>query len=425
MTAIIGVMNKQAIAIAADSAVTIQNSIGRKVQNHANKIFTLSKYHPVGAMIYNSASFMDVPWEVIINMYREELKDRSFPNLQDYATDFFEFLKKKEYFTSGEIQLKNLNNALRSIFDEIAKKALTANGGIDEARLDQYINCFKREVDSFVSECSNMDVIDSLKDYTEIQFKEYTKEFFDSLTKDVSNIFGDGRYDKFREDFESLSYIALRCKNLQLSYTGIVFVGYGNDNIYPGMIAYNIYLVFDNTLRFYLDDQKEDYITFENTASVISFAQTDVIETIISGIDPRLEYLFNENFKNIITKYNKLIENLVRPENIQLADGISKIDIEEVVLELINSNNEVKSKQYIIPLVNTIETLSKEDLVEVAESLISLTSLKRRMTFAEESVGGPVDVAVISKGDGFIWIKRKNYFPQELNHSFFSKYFKS
>ena len=66
--------------------------------------------------------------------------------------------------------------------------------------------------------------------------------------------------------------------------------------------------------------------------------------------------------------------------------------------------------------------LSKEDLANMAESLIALTSLKRRMTSSEESVGGPVDVAVISKSDGFIWIKRKHYFDRALNEHFFSRY---
>ena len=37
-------------------------------------------------------------------------------------------------------------------------------------------------------------------------------------------------------------------------------------------------------------------------------------------------------------------------------------------------------------------------------------------------VGGPVDVAVISKGDGFVWIRRKNYFDSQDNYKFFNKY---
>jgi hypothetical protein len=58
------------------------------------------------------------------------------------------------------------------------------------------------------------------------------------------------------------------------------------------------------------------------------------------------------------------------------------------------------------------------------ESLIYLTYLQKRITFAAEDVGGAVDVAVISKGDGFIWIKRKHYFKNELNRHYLKNYFK-
>ena len=45
------------------------------------------------------------------------------------------------------------------------------------------------------------------------------------------------------------------------------------------------------------------------------------------------------------------------------------------------------------------------------------------MSLDSETVGGPVDVAVISKGDGFIWIDRKHYFRKDLNHHFFRNYY--
>lgn len=38
---------------------------------------------------------------------------------------------------------------------------------------------------------------------------------------------------------------------------------------------------------------------------------------------------------------------------------------------------------------------------------MSLTSLKRHVSSEEETVGGPVDVAVVSKGNGFAWVKNK------------------
>jgi len=51
MTAEIAILNKEAIAMAADSAVTFQDEEDQKIFTSANKIFTLSKYYPVGIMV--------------------------------------------------------------------------------------------------------------------------------------------------------------------------------------------------------------------------------------------------------------------------------------------------------------------------------------------------------------------------------------
>lgn len=69
MTAIVGFMNKHGVAVAADSAVTLGNT--HKVVNSGNKIFTLSKYAPVGIATYGNASFMET-------YYREGSITRSF-----------------------------------------------------------------------------------------------------------------------------------------------------------------------------------------------------------------------------------------------------------------------------------------------------------------------------------------------------------
>lgn len=69
--------------------------------------------------------------------------------------------------------------------------------------------------------------------------------------------------------------------------------------------------------------------------------------------------------------------------------------------------------------------MPKQELASMAESLINLTSMKRKVSMEKETVGGPIDVAVISKGEGFVWIKRKHYFSRELNERFFARHFSS
>ena len=91
MTAEIAVFNRNAVALAADSAITVGD--GGKIYNTANKLFTLSKYQPGGVMVYGNATIMGMPWETVIKTYRDRLGRKSFPRLNEYASDFLKFLE--------------------------------------------------------------------------------------------------------------------------------------------------------------------------------------------------------------------------------------------------------------------------------------------------------------------------------------------
>jgi hypothetical protein len=62
--------------------------------------------------------------------------------------------------------------------------------------------------------------------------------------------------------------------------------------------------------------------------------------------------------------------------------------------------------EYKEPLMAAVSGLPRHDLARLAETLISLTAFRAHMsTDQKETVGGPIDVALISKGDGFAWVK--------------------
>jgi hypothetical protein len=93
MTAEIVVANKVAVALAADSTVTIRGGGADKTYNTANKLFTISKLYPVGALIYGSTNINRIPLEVIIKEFRLTLPDQEKPTLKEYADEFLEFLR--------------------------------------------------------------------------------------------------------------------------------------------------------------------------------------------------------------------------------------------------------------------------------------------------------------------------------------------
>lgn len=205
-------------------------------------------------------------------------------------------------------------------------------------------------------------------------------------------------------------------------YSGVIFVGFGEKEIFPALVATNISLSINNRLRYMEDKGGSAEITHQRASIIRPFAQHDVIDTILAGRDPGLAKLYLEQFNSFINKNNIAIANLVRQSDLALADKIAGIDSTALTEKLNGIILQETQKRYIHPMMRAITTLSKEDLSEMAESLIYLTYLKRRFTFSEESVGGPVDVAIITKTDGFIWVKRKHYFDITLNQHFLTNY---
>lgn len=429
MTAVVGILNKHAVAIAADSAVTIGGNGGKKIFNKANKVFTLSKQHPVGIMIYNSASFMTTPWETIIKVYRKQLGNTSFPTLKDYEQNFITFLRAKNFYTDIGMQTACLENFALDIINSVINEIALQNNGLIENPSAQsrakLLVILESQIDNLVSVWgAKTDFCPEFENYTFEEFKAYSEEIFGRINNLRFAVNGILISSELLAKMKQAVYFILRAKEELSNFTGLIFTGFGEEEIYPQLIPVNISIVIDNRLRFYVNEARAASISNNYSGAVCPFAQTDVIDTILTGIDPTLDNIYLNNFDALFKKYNQAIIDRIGNTNPLLTSQIQNLDTSAIVREFSELNQQIKQENHIVPLMNAVSNLAKEDLSEMAESLIYLTYLKRRITFAEESVGGPVDVAVISKGDGFVWIKRKHYFRPELNQHFFDNYFK-
>ena len=92
MTAEVAVLNRSAVALAADSKVFLGGGASEKTYDSVNKIFTLSKIHPIGVMIYGNADFMSFPWETIIKQYRHQKGKKDERTVDDWGGDFCRYL---------------------------------------------------------------------------------------------------------------------------------------------------------------------------------------------------------------------------------------------------------------------------------------------------------------------------------------------
>lgn len=66
-----------------------------------------------------------------------------------------------------------------------------------------------------------------------------------------------------------------------------------------------------------------------------------------------------------------------------------------------------------VPLVNPAMPL--QDAIDLAQFFVDLTIKWVRFAPGPPTVGGPIEIAAISKHEGFRWVQRKYYFSKELN----------
>lgn len=412
MTALVSVMNKHAVAIAADSALTITNQYGHKVINSANKIFTLSKMYPVGIMFCGDASFMGTPWEVIIKLYRHKrLGTSPLATVNDYKNDFLKFLRDENFFCSETKQKFNLAVEAHKFFN-IIKNIIKAKTGADALDVDKT----KYELEVIINDRSP-----SCECYKSADSKQLYDDVL-SASLDVYNeypVLFDNNTE-LKECFRSAFANFLRKSNSNIDYSSqLVFVGYGEEEFFPAMRSVNIYWGYPKgNLRF--DKYVYQDVAEDNDAAIARFAQTDVINTFINGINPILEGLVYDTFKSYTEEFRKKIADAIPIEPIKKA--VENIDLSSLSDTYNKALRKEIQNRFTNPLINSIGSLDKEDMAEMVESLISITHLNRRITTSEEGVGGPVDVAIITKGDGFIWKKRKHYFDPDLNEHFFMNY---
>ena len=75
----------------------------------------------------------------------------------------------------------------------------------------------------------------------------------------------------------------------------------------------------------------------------------------------------------------------------------------------IDNMTSFRNKTYARPIRRSIASLPMSELGTVAEAFLGASEFLKKVNPDLETIGGPVDIAVISKGDGFVWIKRKYY----------------
>jgi hypothetical protein len=406
MTAEIAIVNSQAIALAADSAITVGRE---RVWKHANKLFSLGPVHDIGIMIYNSGDFLGISWEIIIKQFRSSIAGHPFRTLLDCSESFQSYLQRSP-FADRRAKDFSISSVIFDIIDDIR-----IGIGPEIKDKQHMLTAIDRQLKESTDTMQLIGTVDYAIDNA--TFIDRYKPFIDDVCKDMFRYTLDAKHI---QALYAYVYLAIARKKETAFSTGLVFAGFGRDEYRPVLQKCIVDGMDDGIFRYW----QEEYINLSDEDAPLSFirpfAQSDIAFLFVEGIVDKYLYFLKTLVTEVLNdKSESLVRDYVRDKDEQRVEGArQKKDNGLIVQKVMDGFEAYRKEELVDRLMDVITPLPKEEMAILAEAIVELTSLRRRMESQTETVGGPIDVAVISKGDGFIWIKRKHYFDIERNRDF-------
>lgn len=242
MTAEVAILNREAVAIAADSAITVTRPEGSKIYNTANKLFALSATQPVAVMIYNAISFGPIPWETVVKEYRRGLASQTYDTIEEYASNFIDHLTSLVEHVSAEEQRTRV---MQTIGWELSTLRVAVQRAVDRAALDEQ-TLSEDEIRSLIL-CRLADRINELNRGVLVAglSASVVGECMDDIYKDWGNfvdqyLSGFPTNDAIRELAKDMALTSLKVPSWSPWCSGVVVVGFGRTQWFPALSHYLI-----------------------------------------------------------------------------------------------------------------------------------------------------------------------------------------
>ncbi len=190
-----------------------------------------------------------------------------------------------------------------------------------------------------------------------------------------------------------------------------MFGGYGTEDRYPAVTTWFVSAIINGIVK--RTESSTDSIDSDTRSRIRVFADSEVTNAFIRGVDFNLERRFYGGFR---TMMNVMVDQVVGAfPNINAAarDTVRENFKQDVVPRYLQAFHmmmaQYQQSAFINPILRVLEIASRKELGDTARDLVGLNIFKKRIMAQKETVGGEIDVAVISREDGFQWVSKQKW----------------
>ncbi|MBF0610383.1 MAG: hypothetical protein G8345_02850 [Magnetococcales bacterium] len=431
MTAEVAILNRLVVALAADSSIAIEAKNGLKIYESAKKIFPLSdspsspaNYHSVAIMVYGNANCGDVPWELVIQLFRHHVKKLgTLDKLVDYFKVFKDYVQDESGLITQEMSSTMIQRYskeyLQKMSTEVKKSVKDLLEKNEEVTDDSITQIFCTIINNKHDRLMND--VKKIEHFTDEDMQwvcSIINNQFNNLAKGLEALLAILDRESIDKLKEILCMIHVKDEMIKSQRAGIVFAGFGKEDKFPVLIAAEVEYPVHNKVKYRVTEYVDLNIkpsptpsgdVNEVSAKIIPFAQSrHEVHAFLHGLDLSLQedlkgYL-DGAAEGVIDKISAKLR-FVHKDVIPNPDHREKITtyIDQMLHEMIEKAlfnlNEMSKDKFSDRILEVVNFMPREEVAELASFLVKMAKTSNKLR-GHETIRGPVDIVVITKADG-------------------------
>ena len=164
-------------------------------------------------------------------------------------------------------------------------------------------------------------------------------------------------------------------------------------------------------------------LTIDGSRSVavipLASAQSTV-DRFFRGMEQEYREIIRAAFSNLGDQLQQITLGILRSSATEAGSSAHQqaVQMVETVFPSVSENAwDVVARlggQYTQSYLQTVSVMPKAELASLAETLVAMAAMESKLRPLGR-VGGTINVAVVSRDEGFRWVRRSRYSPQDLN----------
>lgn len=402
MTSQLILLNGFGVALASDSAMTLGN---KRTYETAEKLIPLPMPHRVAVLHSGSVAIHGMPYSVLVNEWANSLGSTPLRTVALYRQNFLSWLNDNhDWVTPGraaEDFMYQLGDVYKIIWNEI-NESLDPDDSeqIQQEKCLSVFNYWTKNYSGLPSLAhSEGDWINQAYSRIANEVSEARNYWFDDIPMN----------EEINIQISTFTHLYLERGHF-LNRAGLAFAGFGDKQLLPSYAQVDIGGIMNESLLYENVGDRSAEPGESGYFGIYPIGQRDSIDLVLKGLDYRLVRIARDAVEKTIYapaetgNNDSANEKSMNERNIDIDPELSH----KLFHAIEESFQEWSENNYLKGLRSAIASLPVASLASVAQSLIEVQSLSQTITGEMGTVGGPIDVATISREHGFQWVRHKS-----------------